>query len=175
MEKIKSRKTRGVRNWKSGKEFNWGREVRVIFSDPIPSTGSPGGYNAWHCRGLLVLMLLLVCWLLAGSRSMQSHANSRQAGSSCIACLGLAQRRPGQARPHSARPVHWCASHAVTLLLREEKERDNGQTAGPDGMTLWRWSEHMHRKLTRLISGLLKRSIMLISDHSICELKTMIM
>lgn len=57
--------------------------------------------------------------------STQSHANSRQAGSSCIACLGLARRRPktGQARPGQAWPVHWGASHAVTLLLREEKER----------------------------------------------------
>lgn len=55
--------------------------------------------------------------------SMQSHANSRQAGSSCIVCLRLGQRqaRPGGAGPGQA----WsCTGHAVTLLLREERERE---------------------------------------------------
>lgn len=59
-------------------------------------------------------------------KSMQSHANSRQAGGSCIVCLGLGQRqaRPGRARPCQAWPAQSCTGHAVTLLLREERERE---------------------------------------------------
>lgn len=82
-------------------------------------------------EGLLVLlMLLLVCWLFAdSSQGKVMQTVGRQAGGSCSAGHSLAQpgasagQRQGRARPHQAWPVHWCASHAVTLLLREEKER----------------------------------------------------
>lgn len=56
--------------------------------------------------------------------SMQSHANSRQAGSSCIVCLRLGQRQagPGQAVPGLARSVahRSCSDIAVEGGEREE-------------------------------------------------------
>lgn len=68
--------------------------------------------SAHAAAGMLVIRRL---------ESMQRHANSRQAGISCTACLE-ASGGHRDAGPHRAWPGHWCASHAVILLLREERE-----------------------------------------------------
>lgn len=56
--------------------------------------------------GLLVLMLLLlliVGWMLAGLSQCKGHANSMQAGRSCIARLSLAQCSHREAGPGHTR------------------------------------------------------------------------
>lgn len=93
-------------------------------------------------KGLLVLMLLLpACWLFA-----QSHANSRQAGSSCIVCLGLAKPSPARgpaAKPKTGRAARGLASSLMRQSCSDiaveggERERDNGQTAEFVSLTFW--------------------------------------
>lgn len=83
------------------------------------------------------VMLLLVCWLFAGlSQCKVMQTVCRQVVHASRA-LVLAQPRsacrPTYARLNQAWTVQWSANHAVTLLLREEREereRDNGQMAG---------------------------------------------
>lgn len=129
--------------WKGGKEFNW-EERGWGFSFPTPV---PPIRLVWRLQ-CMTLQRVVSAHAAAGVlvirrlESMQSHANSRQASSSCIVCLSLA-RSEANTGQRKARPVHWCASHAVILLLREEKERENGQTA-------------VTQTHTGLVSGLLK-------------------
>lgn len=80
-----------------------------------------------------MLMLAAGVEVIRRLESMQSHANSRQAGSSCIVCLGLARRRPktGQARPGLASSVgcQSCSDIAVEGGEREIKVRRQGRSA----------------------------------------------
>ena len=65
---------------------------------------------------------MLLCWLFAG---VNAKSCKQQAGGevSCIEsrrCLQLGHTA-------LARPGHWCSGHAVTLLLKEERERHDSQ------------------------------------------------
>lgn len=64
-----------------------------------------------------MLMLLLAVLVICRLETTQSHANSRQAGSSCIECLGAASSLVCQS----------CSNIAV----EGGKKRDNGQVTGP--------------------------------------------
>lgn len=72
--------------------------------------------------------LLRVCWLFAGMSLCESHARRGFMHRVPLPSPARGQRRPepGRARTHThkAGPAHWCGSHAVTLLLREERERE---------------------------------------------------
>lgn len=72
-EMERCRRTRGIRRWEGGKGFNWGNEGEGFIFWPHPSSGLSGGNNAWHCRRLLVLMLVLVLllrWVICRLESM---------------------------------------------------------------------------------------------------------
>ncbi len=104
---------------------------------------------------MLVLMLLLVWRLFAGSSQCKvMQTVGRQAGSSCIVCLGLSRLRPktGQARLGRFIGVPVMQWHCCW----GRRKRDNGQMAGPVSLKFSPGFKHIHSKWTGLISRLLK-------------------
>lgn len=151
-----------------GRKINWGKEgLGFSLSDHIPPQACLEGYNAWHCRGLLVLMLLLL--LLLGAlvicrlEPMQSHANSwaRQ--------VVHASSASGLARPHPARPDQSCTSHAVTLLLNE-RERERERWRSDDRAGSWKVLA-LIQKMNRSFQCFYRSSIVLTRDRSVCALR----